>query len=147
MPSNKRSVYLTNQTLAAIGLPVDADDRQGWSLSGRLNAVVERYSQIVADAMPEFSRGEWCAIFDANNGTIFDEWSLMMIWANVADSPELAEKWKVNVGKLVEKLRGLSKAQAAAVTEAIERFWHHSELETDEAIAKAGVRVAPAKRR
>lgn len=141
MASNKRSIYLTDDTLAAMGLPATEEDRAGWSLSGRLNMIVERYARIIATAMPEFSEAEWSAILDANNGTIFADWSLTMIWANVADSPELPEKWGINLRKLVDKLQGLSFVQAAAVVEAIERFWKHCELPTREAMAKAGIKI------
>lgn len=134
MSSNKRSVYLTDDTLTTLG-QVDAEDRAGWSLSGRLNAIVERYNQIISESMPEFSKWEWSALLDANSG------SLILLWANVADSPELPEKWGINLQNLVVKLQGLSRAQAAAVTEAIYRFWHHCDLPTEEAMAKAGIKL------
>ncbi len=138
MPSNKRNVYLTDNSLSLLA---GCD-----SFSGRLNTIIGRYSRIVADSMPTFTRGEWCAIFDANNGTLYlDDSSITMAWANVADLPGLDEKWGIDSAALVAKMRRLTTAQAIAVVEANERFWANHEKPTDEALKVAGVRIAEEK--
>jgi hypothetical protein len=129
--NNRRSVYLSEEALKLL---------KGFdSLSGRLNNVLERYDASWRESLPELSKNEWCAICDANNGTIFDQPSIMIVWANVADSPDLEEKWGIKLAPLVKKLRALAKPQAVAVIEAIETFWRNHELPTDEALAVAGV--------
>ena len=135
MPAKRTSVYLTEATLAIAG--------EGESLSGRLNQIVSRYDGLIRRAMPELSRGEWCAIFDANNGVFpafenANEQSFAMVWANVADAG-LDEKWKIKTPKLVDKLRQLEPAQKIAVIEAIQSFWEHNE-KSDDAAFKIAVK-------
>src|SRR5262245_23531889 len=115
--------------------------------SGRLNTVCERYLLMVRDELSrlDFSRNEWCAILDANNGVEVSmgagEINATMLWANVADSPELGGKWQVDQDALVRRLRGLSKSAATAILEVCDRFWSHSELGTDEALDQTGVTI------
>jgi hypothetical protein len=137
MPAKKTSVYLIQRTLDVAG--------EGESLSGRLNQIVARYDDLIRLAMPEFSEKQWCAIFDANNGTILSidndpHWPgnyFAGVWANVADSRGFDEKWGVDVQKLSARLRDLEPAQKIAVVEAIQTFWEHHEKPTEEALAKA----------
>lgn len=121
MPSKKLSVYLTGETIDLIHATA-APDREH-SVSGRLNTICGRYSGIVFAQMPTFSIGEWCAICDANNGTLFEGEITSLLWANVADSKGIGEKWDCDKEKLVAKLRSLSTAQEVAAVEVIERFW------------------------
>lgn len=110
--------------------------------SGRINAIAERYLMIVADELGgiSLSKAEWCAVMDANNGTIMDDgigWQ--SCWANVMDTPELDEKWGVKHLELGHKLHALSLAGRAAVAEVCQRFWERCELAADEALKQAGV--------
>lgn len=112
--------------------------------SGRLNDVAERYTAIVADELrrSEFSRGEWCAIMDTLNGVQIEvegtpDWRFS--WAEMADSPEMDQKWGIDHADLARRLKALPTAGKAAVHEAAAAFWRHSDLPTDEALRLAGV--------
>lgn len=138
MPSKKVSIYLRERTQDVIG------ETAGDGLSLRIAAMLARYERLCRELMPAFSRGEWCAIMDANNGgtDIFvaevDGYpSATGIWANVHDTPELGEKWEIDQAKLVKRLQKLSMPELLAVDEAVARFWNHHELVTDEALEKA----------
>ena len=95
--------------------------------------------------MPTFARNEWCAIFDANNGTdVFnaeDHAPPLIVWANLADSQGIGEKWSINSASLVKRLQKLSVPQLLAVQEACVRFWMMTDLETDEALKQSWAKV------
>ncbi len=136
MAAKRTSVYLIDGTLKIAG--------NGDSLSGRLNQIVARYDDLIKESMPAFSKKEWCAIFDANNGAILslDDGADMAhistgVWANVADSQGFREKWGVDSTKLAGRLRDLEPAQKIAVIEAIQTFWEHHGEETDVALERA----------
>lgn len=115
--------------------------------SGRINTVCERYLLIVNDEIRriDFSRAEWMAILDANNGmtisTGFREGDTMM-WANVEDSSKLDEKWGIDRRALVKKMKSLSTAGKVAMREAADRFWSMGDsIDTDEALAQSGIEL------
>jgi len=114
------------------------------SLTPRVNAVLLRYEAMVKAAMPGFTKQEWCAIFDANNGTdVFNDEhdTSVQIWANVADSVGLDEKWEIDSAELVRILQGLKKESLIAVQEACVRFWQCHDLPTDEALEQSWARI------
>lgn len=156
MPANRRSVYLTDHSLKALRLPEPGPEGEdpGRSLSGRLNAIIARYDSVIRRSTPAFSAAEWLAIMDATNGTIFDcsesgSPEILPVWANVADSPGLAKKWKIDGARLVDSLRKLNAAQGAAVVEVIEAYWSlpPGDLGPDDQLARAGAVVVPRPRR
>jgi hypothetical protein len=137
---NRFSIYAGTPMVAALA----ALGQEGINRSGRLNTVCERYMAMVTDALArlDLSRGEWCAVMDANNGVqewTGDPWHGTMLWANVADTPGLGEKWGVDQEVLVARLRALGKTDLIAVQEVCDRFWSHADLPTDDALAQAGV--------
>jgi hypothetical protein len=138
----KASIYLGEPLRAALSATGDDESETG-NRSGRINNIAERYNEIITSAMPEFTKGEWCAIFDANNGGmgLGGLRDIQLGWANVADSPEMDEKWSIDHIELARRMRDLSLVGKIAVGEATERFWGHYQLPTDEALAKAGVRI------
>lgn len=138
----KASIYLGEPLQKALAVLGD-ETPQTANRSGRLNNIAERYLAIMIDAMPEFTKAEWSAIMDVNNGLqITGDWlSAVHAWANVADSPEVDEKWGVDHEDLARRMRTLPLASRVAIAEAIERFWGHYQLPTDEALAKAGARI------
>jgi hypothetical protein len=111
--------------------------------SGRLNTVCERYLAMVADELArlDFSRAEWCAILDANNGVDLGlgigTGGAIMIWANVHDSHGLGEKWSVDQAALVRRLQALPRSSLYAICEVADRFWSRAETPTDTALAAA----------
>lgn len=111
--------------------------------TGRINAIADRYLQIVEAARPlQFSRAEWLAIFDANNGAgSFDElvadrgaleWAALA--ANVADTIDLGDKWGIDQAALVRKIDALPLAAKIAVLEVVQRFWALHDLPADQAL-------------
>jgi hypothetical protein len=115
--SSRKTIYLTDDSEKIIG----SSD----SLSGRINSIIGRYEKVTTDSMPAFTAQEWCAICDANNGTIVDDQpqSVSYMWANIADSPELDEKWKIDRMSLAEKVRDLSFAEQCSIAEVVRAFW------------------------
>ncbi len=116
----------------------------GGSASERVNEIVLRYDALYRHLLPDFTREEWCAIMDANNGTIpayetTPETQLTLVWANLADSEGMDEKWGVDCDDLVRRLRELSAPQSIAVVEAVYRFWSLGQSTTDEALRAASI--------
>lgn len=136
---NRVAIYLGPPTRAALA------DVPGQSRSGRINWIAAGYRAIVAHELRaiRWTRAEWCAVMDVLNGAqieVLDEITWLSAWANLADAPEMGEKWGVDVEGLAKRWRGLSQAGRLAVYEAAARFWARAELPTDEALAAAGVR-------
>lgn len=86
----------------------------------RYYALLERTRATLA-----LTEAEASAVCDALNGTILDEHTVSLLWAEVDDACRvgLAEKWRVDGPALVAQLRGLSYAQCVALYDAVERFW------------------------
>ena len=120
------------------------------TLSGSITTLLERYKQITADACPEFTEAEWCAIVDANNG--FGVWltsgidPYQILWANVYD-PELDgidEKWGVSCRDLADRIRALPLAGKAAVWDVAARFWASprlNEISALDLLKEAGAKI------
>jgi len=101
--------------------------------SGRMNDIAARYDAIITHELARLrlTEKDWCAIVDANNGAVLgDDVGWRSTWANVMDSPELADKWDVNPIALANRLRVLPLPAQAAVTEIVERFWSSPKLNT-----------------
>lgn len=132
MTSKRATIYIPEDMSTQLG-PCD-------NLSGRLAAIVDRYSIMVLDLMPNFSRNEWCAICDANSGTdmMGGLASPTMIWANVHDSIRLDEKWSIDQDALVKRLQQLRPSELLAVAEVCVRFWQLDKCDTDTALRLAG---------
>lgn len=76
---------------------------------------------------------ECALIVDALNGTAYDGIIAPSTWllASIEDAVQLGRldtKWKVDGRALLDKLCGLSDAQALAVIDAAERFWVQNPL-------------------
>jgi hypothetical protein len=141
--TNKFSIYAGEPLIAAL----DAiGERYAENRSGRINTIAERYMAMIADEISRltFSRNDWCAILDANNGvqqfTGIGEFP-SMIWANVHDTPELGKKWDIDQADLVRRLQALPRSSLLAVQEVADRFWSRSEKPTDKALKEAGVKL------
>lgn len=78
-----------------------------------------------------FSRPEWCAIADANNGAMWDGIGTrpgMHLACNVEDAGKLeglGAKWDIDVLALTRRLHGLGYVQGWAVIQAVRWFWQH----------------------
>lgn len=108
---------------------------------------LDRYYTILALSRAHlretFDRAELCLILDANNGTLWESWSLALLWANVADGiaqDDLHEKWGVgDPDDLVRRLRALSPGHACALVDACERFWQRAGEDTDVVLRDLGL--------
>lgn len=140
--AKRRSAYIGEGLARALGTRLEGEDA---SFSGALNAIAGRYADIIERSMPTFTESQWCAICDANNGTwLIDPFSPTMIWANVADSDGIGEKWEIDALETVTALRELTYCQACAVADVIERFWKSPRLNTAsnrELLAEAGAKI------
>jgi hypothetical protein len=139
-PVAKANIYIRDNTSVVIG------PTQSGELSSRIAACLNRYERFCKELMPTFSRNEWCAIFDANNGTdVFNAETNtppMIVWANLADSRGMDEKWEINSASVVKRLQKLSVPELLAVQEASVRFWMMSDLDTDDALNQSWARVS-----
>lgn len=84
------------------------------------------------------SQAEACAVCDANNGALWLEHSWAGIWANVADSDCLGEKWEVDCSALIAKLRNAGPVVQFALSWAICQFWRRCDEDTDRVLIDLG---------
>jgi hypothetical protein len=134
---------LIERALKATG---DSHPEQAGVPASRISHICGRYMELIAAVMPEFTVNEWCAICDANNGVaLFDSVSLAGCVANVADSPELKDKWDIDIRALARRMDALPAASKIAIGEVVERFWgapHLNQgLTMDEQIRLTGARI------
>jgi len=135
----KATIHIHPETSEIIG-PTDPG-----TLSLRIAAMLARYELLCRDNMPTLTAAEWCAVFDANNGTdVFAEQPVMpsIVWANVADSVGLDEKWEIDSASLLRSLENFTSSQLIAVQEACVRFWMQSETDTQTALKHSWAKTA-----
>jgi hypothetical protein len=141
--SGKFSIHAGPPMRAA--LDAVGGERAG-SRSGRLNTICERYLAMVADELAwldPFTAAEWRAICDANNSVMPYADAVgtrsNRIGANVHDKPGLSDKWDIDQVALAQKLQRLPRTTLIAIEEALDRFWSHTDMDTDEAFRVAGI--------
>lgn len=105
-----------------------ARDDSSPALSAAAKTALERYIAIMEDERRrlDLSEAEWHLIADATNGTIWEPYSIPLLWAEIDDAIKLDgldKKWAVDGPALVAKLRGLDLAGKVAIIDAVERFW------------------------
>lgn len=130
---------------------IDVDKDAGEKLSPRIGLIIERYTTIVADHLPELTRGEWCACMDVMNGMFTgmgDPIATKYLWAEISDALDdgLAEKWEIDGPALVAKLRKLDTASGIAIAEVGRRFWSRAggkDVDTALDLALESVRAKP----
>ncbi|HWH79631.1 MAG TPA: hypothetical protein VNT76_19765, partial [Candidatus Binatus sp.] len=67
------------------------------------------------------------------------------MWANVADSPGIGEKWETDAKALVKKMRAMSYAESVAVAEIVQRFWSDcSRTDNEKWLTECGAKIAEA---
>ena len=94
---------------------------------------IEQYHRLLDWSLNEitsrFTYNEICLIADIPDEIMFHAWeiqpsrSLLMIALFAIETEGLDTKWKVEVKVFREKLGALTNAQAAAVIEALDRWW------------------------
>jgi hypothetical protein len=117
MPAeNKISIYAGPAVQALLA------DRRPGDRSRALNTVVERYVEVVRRTMPALSLAQWCAVIDCLYGATLDTIGLRGIAMSLADEPELAEKWNIDLVALVQRVQAMSFAEVVGLAEVVERF-------------------------
>ena len=99
----------------------------GGNVSGSINTLAQRYSEIVQRTLPLLRTREWLLLFDALQVEASPD------YAGVFSIPGLvsfaithqgaAEKWDVNGPDLVRRLEALSLCELYAILDAAGRFW------------------------
>ena len=141
--NNRTSIYLSPQL---------ADEKRKWAdaafggFSRRLTSILERLEFIVSDAIPDFNRPEWCAIFDALNGYWMEGrlgiTGIPLQLSDAINMDGLDEKWGFDGKAFLKKLNALSSAGLVAVAEVSDEFWLNTERDIDEFIANIQARKA-----
>ena len=147
--SRKKSIYLPEEAEATLG------PRDEMSLSGRIAGILLRYDSAWRTHCPALSEAEWSAICDALNGThlAIDGAAPDMsrfLWAEMSDSPEMGEKWGIDVKALALRMQAWSRIEQIACFEVAARFWtspNLNALSTRELLIEAGARLLPAQPR
>jgi hypothetical protein len=123
------------------------------SASGVVNAVADRYLEIVRRSCPVLSVPEWSLIFDSLNGVWAQDSAALYVGAlahGISDSialDRLDQKWGVDGAALLRALNDCTFCQLVAVVDAAERFWAASDRSGDvrdqvaAIVGPAGVRV------
>lgn len=142
-PDNKKQLYFGEPLMRLVDL---LNPEQG-QLSPMLNGAVDRYLDLMEAHRPRLSRNEWLAICDCLNGTMIDDTFLRMGAAAIAHEigdavvlEDLATKWDIDGPALIAKATRWTKVEAFAALHVATVFWAHSELDRDEALAKAGIK-------
>jgi hypothetical protein len=136
--ANKISIYAGPAVMALLA------DRRPGERSGSLNFAVQRYIEIVRRMMPALSMAQWCAVVDCLQGATFDLISLRGIATSLADKPDLAEKWAIDVVTLVQRVREMKFVELVALADVIERFGDVERLPIDDMRSRleaAGARI------
>lgn len=143
MGSTRSSVYIPTRLRELLDL-----DSQVEGLSGRLAAICDRYSVLVAEC-PRLSRAEWMVLLDVCNG--WASWSaagetlMGGLAIEVADGCRLNgthDKWgltREQADELVGRLHAMGRLETIATIERVERFWRRSQMGTEEAMRAAGI--------
>ena len=118
------NVYLQEDTCKSM----EQRNKLGESAGSMANREIARLYYLYDQALREVSLSvnEACLLCDLLNGTIMDERSARMLWAEVEDGCSmdgLDGKWEVNATELVKKLRGITNVQALALVDATDQFW------------------------
>jgi len=128
MAKQRITVYPAPRTLAILG-----DGSPGLNLA--LDAYARMIGLATVDNEDEFSRGEWCALADVSNGTIYspDVSPALQLVAQIEDADVLeglGTKWEIDAQALAEKLRKISDVRAWAIVFAVRRYWdRHQEID------------------
>ena len=101
---------------------------RGEPTGSTIQAQCERYFYALNVALGTVSltQGEACLILDVTNGTLWESWSIGMLWASVADGIRLDgldTKWEIDGPALVAKIQSWDYWQTLAVVDAAERWW------------------------
>lgn len=124
------------------------------SFSARVGFLISAAAGIAAASSPELSVNEWCAIADANSGSLFayEQGPEAVVRGVIHNTFDYAytgdEQWKISCQDLARKLSALTFAQQLAVFEIARGFWTRKEVQEGaegyrEIFERLGAKVAP----
>jgi len=123
--------------LAVLGYAVEEDGQTG-VIVGPARRLARLVEQATAELSAVLDRNEWNAIADVMNGTadLYDFAdsqvpALMMVRANLQDSPGIGKKWGVKLPDLLVKLAALTPLHGEAILCAIRWFWRNTDQKVD----------------
>lgn len=133
MPTDrKRLTYIPDaDALAVLGYSVEEDGATlcGTGPARRLARLVEAAARELAAVL---TRREWNAIADVMNGTadLYDYAdsgvpALLMVRANLQDSPGIGRKWRLDPAELLGKLGALTPTHGEAILCAVRWAWRN----------------------
>lgn len=97
------------------------------NVSGAINTLAKRYSEIVRWSLPYFTMSEWLMLFDVLGPTYnpadveFGDFRAALLQS--VERYGLSDKWRVDVAALAERLTYLTSCEIASVMDAADRFW------------------------
>lgn len=134
------TLRLTDETLLnEIDQRVTADDP---NRSAVIREHLARYYDILrrgrATLRATLTNDEALCLVDLCNGTLFEAWSIHLLYANMEDSLEMGEgydtKHNVDGQALLAKVKSLDISATSALVDTIERFWHGTQKPPMEAL-------------
>lgn len=134
--------------IAELTAPIQERTNSYNSLGSIAKRDLERYYALLSAELRtvDLSEAEAMLICDAQNGILMESHSMRLLWAGIDDAialDRLDQKWHVDGGPLVAKLRTLSPAQTYAICDAAERFWvrngEHPEESNQERVRAVGL--------
>lgn len=112
------------------------EDGQTACVTGPARRLARLVEQATAELSAVLDRAEWNSIADVMNGcadlydyTDSDVPALLMVRANLQDSPEVAHKWKIDVPGLCRKLESLTPTHGEAILCAVRWFWRNCDAD------------------
>lgn len=120
----KKSLYIPD----AIDRIIDV--RPGESYSGRVGYLIALADQIMVDAVPELTNGEWVAVFQAvrQSDPVYErgpEAILRDVWNGIPDAVDhSAGRTTIDEASLMKRLKALPLASQAAAFEVARNFWN-----------------------
>ena len=114
-------------------LEAELQARSEGNLNYAARGLLEAYFYLLRaelSGLPPFSVAELGLLADVTNGLRVEPHTVQLLWASVDDGVRLEgldKKWGLDGAALVARLRGLSYAQAAALLDALKRWWANPE--------------------
>lgn len=117
--------------LAVLGYDV-TEDGQTLCIAGPQRRLARLVSRAARELGAVLTRGEWNAIADVMNGCadLYDYAesgvpALLMVKANLQDSPGIDKKWKIRLPDLLRKLDALTDTHGEAILCAVRWAWRN----------------------
>lgn len=130
-PKARVTGYPDRAALAVLGYSVEEDGQTG-AITGPQRRLARLVSRAARELDAVLDRNEWNAIADVMNGTAdlydyadSDVPALLMVRANLEDSPGIDKKWKIKLPELLAKLQALTPVHGEAILCAVRWAWRN----------------------